>query len=195
LLAIGLLTSRPVLLADEPFDGLDLRQTREVAAALRSFARDGRTLVLSIHQISDAAKGLRSIRVFSGGTIRGEGTLGELMRSHHSVRANDRRSRGGVPCAHLDLAVHQGVARADGIARVVGDAAGDRPLVGMSFISAVTAYGELSGVNGTAAGVGEAFSPLVGIWGRRSARASWPRRSCCRSSASDSCPATGRAAR
>src|SRR6478735_4626326 len=39
------------------------------------------------------------------------------------------------------------------------------PLVGMSFISAVTAYGELSGVNGAAAGVGEAFSPLVGIWG------------------------------
>lgn len=38
------------------------------------------------------------------------------------------------------------------------------PLVGMSFISAVTAYGELGGVNGTAAGVGEAFSPLVGIW-------------------------------
>src|SRR5262249_43493914 len=38
------------------------------------------------------------------------------------------------------------------------------PLVGMSFISAVTAYGELSGVNGTAAGVGEAFSPLAGIW-------------------------------
>jgi hypothetical protein len=38
------------------------------------------------------------------------------------------------------------------------------PLVGVSFISAVTAYGELSGLNGTAVGVGEAFSPLVGIW-------------------------------
>ena len=38
------------------------------------------------------------------------------------------------------------------------------PLVGLSFIGAVTAYGELSGVNGAAAGVGEAFSPLVGIW-------------------------------
>jgi ABC-2 family transporter len=38
------------------------------------------------------------------------------------------------------------------------------PLVGMSFISAVRTYGELSGVNGTAAGVGEAFSPLIGIW-------------------------------
>jgi len=38
------------------------------------------------------------------------------------------------------------------------------PLVGMSFISAVTAYGELSGANGTAEGVGQAFSPLTGIW-------------------------------
>ncbi len=38
------------------------------------------------------------------------------------------------------------------------------PLVGVSFISAVRTYGEASGLNGTAAGVGEAFSPLVGIW-------------------------------
>src|SRR4030095_15061628 len=38
------------------------------------------------------------------------------------------------------------------------------PLVGMSFISAVTAYGELSDAGGTGAGVGEAFSPLSGIW-------------------------------
>ena len=38
------------------------------------------------------------------------------------------------------------------------------PLVGVTFISAVRTYGEASGLNGTAAGVGEAFSPLVGIW-------------------------------
>jgi ABC-2 type transport system permease protein len=38
------------------------------------------------------------------------------------------------------------------------------PLVGASFISAVRTYAELSGLDGTAAGVGEAFSPLVGIW-------------------------------
>ena len=38
------------------------------------------------------------------------------------------------------------------------------PLVGVSFISAVRTYAELSGYGGTAAGVGEAFSPLVGIW-------------------------------
>jgi hypothetical protein len=38
------------------------------------------------------------------------------------------------------------------------------PLVGFAFISSVRSYAEASGLNGTAAGVGEAFSPLVGIW-------------------------------
>ena len=38
------------------------------------------------------------------------------------------------------------------------------PLVGFSFIQSVRTYGEASGVGGTSAGVGEAFSPLVGIW-------------------------------
>jgi ABC-2 type transport system permease protein len=38
------------------------------------------------------------------------------------------------------------------------------PLVGASFIGAVSVYGEVSGLNGTSAGVGEALSPLVGVW-------------------------------
>jgi ABC-2 type transport system permease protein len=38
------------------------------------------------------------------------------------------------------------------------------PLVGLSFSSAVRTYAELSEANGTTAGVGEAFAPLVGIW-------------------------------
>jgi hypothetical protein len=38
------------------------------------------------------------------------------------------------------------------------------PLVGFAFISSVRSYAEASGLGGTATGVGEAFSPLVGIW-------------------------------
>jgi len=38
------------------------------------------------------------------------------------------------------------------------------PLVGFSFISSVRTYAEASGLNGTSAGVGEAFSPLIGVW-------------------------------
>src|SRR5436190_876861 len=38
------------------------------------------------------------------------------------------------------------------------------PLVGVTFISAVRTYAEASGLNGTSTGVGEAFSPLIGVW-------------------------------
>jgi len=78
LLAIGLVTPHPVLLADEPFDGLDLRQTREVAQTLRDHAAAARTLVLSIHQIADAARVCDRFVLLSGGVTRGEGTLDEL---------------------------------------------------------------------------------------------------------------------
>ena len=78
LLAIGLLTPQPVLLADEPFDGLDLRQTRDVATLLRAHATRGRTLFLSIHQIADAARVCDRFVLLSGGRVRGEGTLEEL---------------------------------------------------------------------------------------------------------------------
>src|ERR1041384_6265635 len=38
------------------------------------------------------------------------------------------------------------------------------PLVGASFLSAARTYAEVSGLNGTSAGVGEALSPLIGVW-------------------------------
>ena len=81
LLAIGLLMPQPLLLADEPFDGLDLRQSREVAQTLRSYASAGRTMFLSIHQIRDAARVCDRFVLLSGGHARGEGTLKELAAS------------------------------------------------------------------------------------------------------------------
>ena len=48
--------------------------------------------------------------------------------------------------------------------RVVAAGYSSCPLVGVSFISAMRTYAEASGLHGTAAGVGEAFSPLIGIW-------------------------------
>jgi ABC-2 type transport system ATP-binding protein len=80
-LAVGMLTPHPLLLTDEPFDGLDLRQTREVGAALRAHAAGGRTLFLSIHQITDAARVCDRFVLLSGGRVRGEGTVEELARS------------------------------------------------------------------------------------------------------------------
>jgi ABC-2 type transport system ATP-binding protein len=88
LLAIGLLMPQPILLADEPFDGLDLRQSRDVAQTLRSYASAGRTMFLSIHQIRDAARVCDRFVLLSGGRTRGEGTLQELTAAA-SARGSD----------------------------------------------------------------------------------------------------------
>jgi ABC-type multidrug transport system ATPase subunit len=78
LLGIALLTPQPLLLADEPFDGLDLRQTRDIGAALREHAAAGRTLFLSIHQIPDAARICDRFVLLSGGRVRAQGAKDEL---------------------------------------------------------------------------------------------------------------------
>jgi len=87
-LAVGMLAPHPVLLADEPFDGLDLRQTREVGAALRAHAAAGRTLFLSIHQIGDAARICDRFVLLSAGRVCGEGTLPELAARVSSNPSN-----------------------------------------------------------------------------------------------------------
>jgi ABC-type multidrug transport system ATPase subunit len=78
LLALGLLAPQPVLAMDEPFDGLDLRQTREAMALLRREATRGRGLLLSIHQLADAERACDRIVLLAAGRVRGEGTLPEL---------------------------------------------------------------------------------------------------------------------
>lgn len=78
LLALGLLTPHPLLMLDEPFDGLDLRQTRDVMRLLRRHTERGRTLMLSIHQLNDAARVCDRLVLLSEGKIVGEGTIDEL---------------------------------------------------------------------------------------------------------------------
>lgn len=88
LLAIGLLTRQPALLIDEPFEGLDLRQSRDIAAVLRAHAARGRTLFLSVHQIGDAARFCDRFVLLSGGRVCGEGTVPELAAAAAKPGAN-----------------------------------------------------------------------------------------------------------
>jgi ABC-2 type transport system ATP-binding protein len=88
LLALGLLTPQPALLIDEPFDGLDLRQARDVAAVLRAHAARGRTLFLSIHQIADAARFCDRFVLLSNGRVCAEGTVPELA-ARTATRSGD----------------------------------------------------------------------------------------------------------
>jgi ABC-2 type transport system ATP-binding protein len=90
MLALALLTPHPLLLMDEPFDGFDLRQTREVMLLLHRVIRQGRTLVLAIHQLSDAERVCDRFVLLAAGTVRGTGTLDEL------------RAKAGLPSARLE---------------------------------------------------------------------------------------------
>jgi len=90
LLALGLLTPHPLLLMDEPFDGFDLRQIREIVGVLRGEAAMGRTFVLAIHQLLDAERVCDRFILLADGRVRGAGTL------------NDLRARTGLTSGSLE---------------------------------------------------------------------------------------------
>jgi ABC-2 type transport system ATP-binding protein len=90
MLALALIAPQPLLLMDEPFDGFDLRQTREVMGVVREVARNGRTLVLAIHQLIDAERVCDRFVLLADGRIRGIGTLADL------------RVQTGMPAAGLE---------------------------------------------------------------------------------------------
>ncbi len=96
LLALGLLTPHQLLLLDEPFDGLDLRQTRDVMILLKDHTANGRTLMLSIHQLVDAGRVCDRLVLLSAGSVVGEGTIPEL-------RAQAKLPDGGVEEIFLAL--------------------------------------------------------------------------------------------
>jgi ABC-type multidrug transport system ATPase subunit len=90
IIALGLIAPHPLLLMDEPFDGFDLRQTRDMMVLLRRTAATGRTLLLSIHQLRDAEAVCDRFALLADGRIRGIGRLGEL------------RAQAGLPTAGLE---------------------------------------------------------------------------------------------
>jgi ABC-type multidrug transport system ATPase subunit len=90
MLALALLTPQPILLMDEPFDGFDLRQTREIMTVIRDVASRGRSLILAIHQLVDAERVCDRFVLLADGELRGTGTLNEL------------RARTGTASARLE---------------------------------------------------------------------------------------------
>jgi ABC-2 type transport system ATP-binding protein len=88
LLATALICPAPLLVFDEPFDGLDLLQTFYVIDLLRSRTERDRSLLLSIHQLRDAERVCDRLLLLSNGCVLGFGSLDELRQSSDSPGAS-----------------------------------------------------------------------------------------------------------
>jgi ABC-2 type transport system ATP-binding protein len=86
-LAQALLHDPPALILDEPTDGLDPNQQREVHALIRGMARD-RAIIVSTHALDEVRAACNRVAILAGGRLRVQGSPQELeqqSRYHHAV--------------------------------------------------------------------------------------------------------------
>jgi ABC-2 type transport system ATP-binding protein len=74
----ALCTSRPVIVLDEPLGTFDPLQLLDVLALLRERAAAGTSLLLSVHQMTDAEKIASRVLILDAGKVLALGTLDEL---------------------------------------------------------------------------------------------------------------------
>jgi ABC-2 type transport system ATP-binding protein len=80
-IARAILVNPPLLLLDEPTTGLDPKSRRDVLTFLEDLkAREGTTILLTTHDMSDAERLCARIGFLAHGKLVAEGTAGELKR-------------------------------------------------------------------------------------------------------------------
>ena len=96
-MASALVHDPPVLLLDEPFNGMDPRQRLHMFELLRAMAAEGRTIMLSSHILEEVERVADSVLVMYSGRLAAAGdfrTLRRLMTDRPHVilvRSSDDR--------------------------------------------------------------------------------------------------------
>ncbi|MFI6904671.1 ABC transporter ATP-binding protein [Nonomuraea sp. NPDC050394] len=92
-IAAALLGDPPVLIFDEPVNGLDPEGIRWIRDFMRSLAREGRAVLVSSHLMSEMAQTADHLVVVGRGRLIADTGIGELMRANGAgtvlVRASD----------------------------------------------------------------------------------------------------------
>ena len=92
-IAAALLGDPPVLMFDEPVNGLDAEGVRWVRTLLRSLADEGRTIFLSSHLMSELALTVDRLIIIGRGRLIADTTVDELLNAAGaSVRARSPQS-------------------------------------------------------------------------------------------------------
>jgi len=82
-ICISLIHNPPVIIFDEPTNGLDILTSKQVTDYLKELASDGRTIILSTHIFSLAESLCDEIGVLVDGNIVASGTPAELCELTH----------------------------------------------------------------------------------------------------------------
>jgi ABC-2 type transport system ATP-binding protein len=123
--AAALLGDPPVLMFDEPINGLDPDGVRWIRRLLRSLASQGRAVFVSSHIMSEMAMTADHLIVIGRGRLIADGSIAELTRGRAAghVRVQSPQA---VQLAALLTAHHVGIQpAADGALIVTGMAAAD----------------------------------------------------------------------
>ncbi len=80
-LALALVNDPQVIVLDEPTVGLDAQMRREFHDHIRAMRQDGRALILTTHDMDEAAQLCDRIAVINAGKIVATGTPGDLIAS------------------------------------------------------------------------------------------------------------------
>ncbi|CAN5820123.1 ABC transporter ATP-binding protein [soil metagenome] len=108
-MAAALVHDPPVLLLDEPFNGMDPRQRLHMFELLRGMAAEGRTILLSSHILEEVERVADSVLVIYAGRLAASGdfrSIRRLMtdRPHvFRVRSSDDRRLGAALLAEASV--------------------------------------------------------------------------------------------
>ena len=79
LFALALAGDPALLVLDEPTNALDVEARRLLWRAVRDFVRDGRSVLLATHDLTEAERVADRVAVLRGGRVAAIGTAGELI--------------------------------------------------------------------------------------------------------------------
>ena len=79
-IAISLLHEPPIIIFDEPTNGLDILTSRQVTDYLKELKSEGRCIVLSTHIFSVAEELCDEVAILVDGMIVAQGTVDELVK-------------------------------------------------------------------------------------------------------------------
>jgi ABC-2 type transport system ATP-binding protein len=120
MLCAALITGPEVLFLDEPTSGLDVQSARLIRRIVRDFNRNGLTVFLTTHNMSEANEVCSRVAIIDKGSIAVIDTPAEL-RTTISSRQYVEVSFAGAPPARNELESLPGVSQSAGVSKTAED--------------------------------------------------------------------------